>query len=107
MIFELLVALGGVLSAAGSGVGAAWFIQMRCAHAWQEKISRYGESDRIVWTRCRALPDPRCHGGNCTAHCRKKELCGGTCLLERVGNMNDRKSDDPLEERVKKELSNL
>lgn len=28
--------------------------------------------------QCGARPDPRCQGGNCTAHCR--EHCQGACL---------------------------
>lgn len=32
--------------------------------------------------RCKGQADPRCRGGNCTAHCR--EHCGDACLGPKV-----------------------
>lgn len=52
----------------------------KCAAAWEVKVRVDSYNDKLVWTHCQASADPRCRGGNCTAHCRDKERCKGSCI---------------------------
>lgn len=80
-MFELVI-----LTAAGVVLGALLprkAKETRCSAAWQEvqiKEKNYSTYKVNVWTRCEAIVDLRCQGGNCTFHCKEEERCNGVCV---------------------------
>ena len=46
------------------------------------KLPQCSSVDEEAGTRCTAVADRRCRGGNCTLHCRDEKRCAGVCLEE-------------------------
>ena len=79
MILELLVA-----AVAGASAVLAFRTRSRCAAVWLESERIWNGREYIQVEkykgRCKSPADPRCGGGNCTAHCRDPARCNALCI---------------------------